>query len=134
MTRPVSNYEITFGPYQYGFYVGDGHEAWAALLRNPEDRSHVLGEHLERLGGRLICFYYAFSEYDGVAIFEAPDETTAAAALLAVIAPGHDRAIKTTALLTVDQALAGMRQAGGLRYRPPTEPEGGDWRPYHDGA
>ena len=109
-------------------------EAWAALLRNPEDRSHVLGQHLERLGGRLICFYYAFSEYDGVAIFEAPDETTAAAALLAVIAPGHDRAIKTTALLTVDQALAGMRQAGGLRYRPPTEPEGGDWRPYHDGA
>lgn len=32
MTRPVSNYEITFGPYQYGFYVGDGHEAWAVLL------------------------------------------------------------------------------------------------------
>ena len=106
-------------------------EAWAALLRYPEDRSRVLGEHLARVGGRLLGFYYAFSEYDGVAIFEAPDETTAAAALLAVVAPGHDRAIKTTALLTVEQVLAAMRQAGGLRYRPPTEREG-DWKPYHD--
>jgi len=28
-------------------------EAWAALLRSPEDRSRVLGEHLDRLGGQL---------------------------------------------------------------------------------
>ena len=54
-------------------------EAWAALIRNPEDRSQVLGDHLEKVGGKLLCFYYAFSEYDGVAIFEAPDETAAAA-------------------------------------------------------
>jgi uncharacterized protein with GYD domain len=106
-------------------------EAWAALLKHPEDRSRVLGEHLERMGGRLICFYYAFSEYDGIAIFEAPDETTAAAALLAVIAPGHDKAVKTTALLTVEQAMAGMRRAGQIKYRPPMEKDD-NWRPYHD--
>jgi uncharacterized protein with GYD domain len=106
-------------------------EAWAALIRNPEDRSRVLGDHLEKVGGKLLCFYYAFSEYDGVAIFEAPDETAAAAALLAVVAPGHDRSIKTTALLTVEQAMEGMRQASGLKYRPPME-TGADWRPYHD--
>jgi uncharacterized protein with GYD domain len=106
-------------------------EAWAALIRTPEDRSRVLGDHLEKVGGKLLCFYYAFSEYDGVAIFEAPDETAAAAALLAVVAPGHDRSIKTTALLTVEQAMTGMRQASGLKYRPPME-AGADWRPYHD--
>ena len=106
-------------------------EAWAALIRNPEDRSQVLGDHLEKVGGKLLCFYYAFSEYDGVAIFEAPDESAAAAALLAVVAPGHDRSIKTTALLTVEQAITGMRQASGLKYRPPME-AGADWRPYHD--
>ena len=66
-----------------------------------------------------------------MAIFEAPDETAAAAALLAVVAPGHDRSIKTTALLTVEQAMTGMRQASGLKYRPPME-AGADWRPYHD--
>jgi len=106
-------------------------EAWAALVKRPEDRSKVLGSLLEQLGGRLICFYYAFSEYDGVAIFEAPDEETAAAALLAVIAPGHDKAIKTTVLLTVEQAMAGMRRAAGISYRPPMAPPD-DWRPYHD--
>jgi uncharacterized protein with GYD domain len=106
-------------------------EAWAALVRRPEDRSKVFGDLLEQFGGRLICFYYAFSEYDGVIIFEAPDETAAAAALLAVVAPGHDRTIKTTALLTVEQAMEGMRRASGVRYRPPTESDR-DWRPYHD--
>ena len=106
-------------------------EAWAALVSRPEDRSKVLGELLERFGGRLICFYYAFSEYDGVAIFEAPDETAAAAALLAVIGPGHDKSIKTTALLTVEQAMEGMRRARGVRYRPPTQ-AADDARPYHD--
>jgi uncharacterized protein with GYD domain len=106
-------------------------EAWAALVRRPEDRSQVLAEHLARFGGRLICFYYAFSEYDGIAIFEAPDETSAAAALLGVVAPGHDKAIKTTVLLTVEEAMESMRRAAGVRYRPPTEPAD-NWRPYHD--
>ncbi|MDQ3699681.1 MAG: GYD domain-containing protein [Chloroflexota bacterium] len=106
-------------------------EAWAALVKHPEDRSKVLGRLLEEFGGRLICFYYAFSEYDGVFIFEAPDETTATAALLAVVAPGHDKSIRTTALLTVEQAVEGMRRANGVRYRPPTA-EPGDARPYHD--
>lgn len=106
-------------------------EAWAALVKRPEDRGKVMGQLLEQVGGRLICFYYAFSEYDGVAIFEAPDETTAAAALLAIVAPGHDKAIKTTSLLTVDQAVEAMGRASGLRYRPPTETEE-TFRPYHD--
>ena len=96
-----------------------------ALIRNPEDRSQVLGDHLEKVGGKLLCFYYAFSEYDGVAIFEAPDETVAAAALLAVVAPGHDRSIKTTALLTVEQAMTGMRQARRPQVPPADGGRGG---------
>ena len=107
-------------------------EAWAALVRRPEDRSKVLADLLESFGGRLISFYYAFSEYDGIAIFEAPDETAAAAALLAVVAPGHDKSIRTTQLLTVEQAMESMRRASGAKYRPPmASPD--DWRPYHDG-
>jgi uncharacterized protein with GYD domain len=106
-------------------------EAWSALLKRPEDRSKVLAQLLERFGGKLICFYYAFSEYDGIFIFEAPDETAAAAAILAVVSPGHDRTIKTTALLTVEQAMASMQQARGVRYRPPME-SADDAPPYHD--
>lgn len=32
MTRAVSEYGITFGPHQYGFYVGDGPKAWSVLV------------------------------------------------------------------------------------------------------
>ena len=106
-------------------------EAWSALVKRPEDRSKVLGQLLEEMGGKLICFYYAFSDYDGVFIFEAPDEVAAAGALLAVFGPGHNKAIKTTQLLTVEQALDSMRRAGGIRYRPPTE-KAETWRPYTD--
>nr|MBA2713953.1 GYD domain-containing protein [Rubrobacteraceae bacterium] len=49
-------------------------EAWAALTRSPEDRSEPLRGLLENMGGRLVSFYNSFGEYDGLVIFEAPDE------------------------------------------------------------
>lgn len=91
-------------------------EAWAAFVRSPEDRRTLLSEMLEKLGGRVLNLYYSFGEYDGVIIFEAPNETTAAAAVLAAITPGHLRASKTTVLLTVENAMEAMRQAGTLMY------------------
>ena len=107
-------------------------EAWDALVTHPEDRGRVLASHLERLGGRLICFYYAFSEYDGLAIYEVPSDTVAAAAVMAIAAPGHDKALRTTPLLTVEQAMEAMTQARGARYRPPMA-RADDWQPYGDG-
>jgi uncharacterized protein with GYD domain len=106
-------------------------EAWAALAKRPEDRSQVLSAWIQQFGGRLICFYYAFGEYDGVFIFEAPDETAAAGVLMGAFGPGHNRAIKTTALLTVEQAMESMARAKSARYRPPTE-AADTWRPYAD--
>jgi uncharacterized protein with GYD domain len=64
-------------------------ETWAALTRNPEDRSKALRRLLENMGGRLVSFYNSFGEYDGFFISEAPDEGTAAATVLAAISPGH---------------------------------------------
>ena len=49
-------------------------EAWKAFAKNPEDRSSVFRELVERLGGQLLSFCYCFGEYDGVVIFEAPYE------------------------------------------------------------
>lgn len=95
-------------------------EAWAALTRHPEDRTEVLGALLERAGGRLHSFYYSFGEFDGVLIYEAPDETAVTAAVLAATAAGHIKALKTTTLLPMDRALAAMRQAGTLAYSAPT--------------
>ena len=39
-------------------------EAWATMTKNPQDRSVVLAELIQKLGGRQISFYYCF---DGAA-------------------------------------------------------------------
>jgi uncharacterized protein with GYD domain len=94
-------------------------EAWAALTQNPEDRSEAIGGLLEALGGRLVSFYNSFGEYDGLIIFEAPDESTAAATLLAAITPGHLKSLKTTVLLSAEEGVDAMRRAGEMTYRRP---------------
>src|SRR5579859_6230584 len=64
-------------------------EALAAMAKNPQDRSVPVRELVQKSGGRLIGFYFCFGEYDGVALFEAPDDTTATAIALAAASPGH---------------------------------------------
>ncbi len=94
-------------------------EAWAALTRDPQDRSAAVGALMESMGGRLVAFYHSFGEYDGVIVFESPDDTSAAAGVLAAVSPGHVKAIKTTTLLSVEDAMEAMRRAGGVTYRRP---------------
>jgi uncharacterized protein with GYD domain len=94
-------------------------EAWAALARNPEDRSEVVRGLMEGMGGRMVSFYFSFGEYDGVIIYESPDDTTAAAGVLAAVTPGHIKAIKTTTLLSVEDAMDAMRKAGDVTFRRP---------------
>ncbi len=94
-------------------------EAWAALTQNPEDRSEAVRGLAEAMGGRLVSFYNSFGEYDGVIIFEAPDEGTAAAVLMAAITPGHIKALKTTGLLSAEQGVEAMRRAGETTFRRP---------------
>src|SRR5215472_15079415 len=85
-------------------------EAWAALAKNPQDRSVPIREVSEKLGARLVGLYYCFGEYDGVALVEAPDETTAMAIAIVAVTPGHVKAIRTTRLVTVEEAMEAMRK------------------------
>src|SRR5437764_3869492 len=78
-------------------------EAWASLVKNPQDRSAAGRELVQKLGGQVVGFYYCFGEYDGVAITEAPDDSAALAGAMALVAPGHIKAIKTTKLFTVEE-------------------------------
>ena len=94
-------------------------EAWAALTQNPEDRSEVFGRLAETMGGQLLSFYNSFGEYDVLVIYEAPDESTAAAIVLAAISPGHLSTVKTTVLLTAEEGVEAMRKAGGATYPAP---------------
>ena len=94
-------------------------EAWAALVDNPEDRSAAVRELTEAMGGRLVSWYLSFGDYDGLLIYEAPDDASAGAAVLAAARRGHLRAVKTTPLFSAEEAMEMMRRAGGTPFRAP---------------
>ena len=103
----------------YMTQVGYTSEAVAALTRNPEDRSEAFGRLAETMGGRLVSFYNSFGEYDVLVIYEAPDESTAAAIVMAAISPGHLSSAKTTVLLSAQEGMEAMRKAAEATYRAP---------------
>ena len=94
-------------------------DAMKALLDQPQDRSAAAREVAESLGGKLLGFWYAFGEFDGVFLMEAPDNATAAALAMAVGAGGALSEVETTVLLDMDEAQDAMRKAAAATYRPP---------------
>ena len=94
-------------------------EAWATLLDSPEDRSAPVRGLVEAMGGRLIGWYLSMGDYDGLLIYEAPDDASAGAAVLGAASHGHLRATKTTPLFSAEEALEIMRRAGGTPFRAP---------------
>src|SRR5919197_3402693 len=94
-------------------------QAWAALAKQPENRAEAFSKLAKELGGRLIDLYYCFGEYDGVVLFEAPDDSTASGMVIAAAVPGHLRSTRTTRLMTVNETVESLRKAGAVAYAPP---------------
>ena len=94
-------------------------DAMKALLDEPQDRSAAAREVAESLGGKLLGFWFAFGEFDGVFLMEAPDNASAAALAMAVGAGGALSELETTVLLDMDEAQGAMRKAAAATYRPP---------------
>ena len=95
-------------------------DTWATLIKNPQNRLEALRPVIERFGGTIEGFWYAFGEYDAVGIIQMPDNAKAAALSIAAAASGALKAFKTTPLMTIEEGIDAMRQAGGLGYRPPS--------------
>jgi uncharacterized protein with GYD domain len=95
-------------------------EAWRALIAQPQDRLAAVRAPIEKLGGKLIEGWFAFGEYDVVAITEMPDNVSAAAIAIAFAAGGACKGLRTTPLLTQQEALSAMKKAGESGYRPIT--------------
>ena len=94
-------------------------EAVQNLIKNPEDRSKVLRPLIEKLGGKLHAFYYTYGDYDGFAIIELPDSVSTVAASLIAGNPATLSKIKTTIIITVEEAIEAMKKAQGLTIAPP---------------
>ena len=94
-------------------------EAWARLIKKPEDRREVARAIVEKLGGRLHGFWYSFGQQDGFVLIEAPNNISAAAFSVGISAGGALRSAETTVLLTVEETIEMLGKAQGLPYRPP---------------
>jgi uncharacterized protein with GYD domain len=105
---PLYMYQLSYTP-----------EAVAALIREPQDRAEAVRPAIEALGGKLVAAGYPFGEYDAIVLFEAPDDTSAAAFSLAIAAGGAARSAKTTRLLSGQEWIESLRKAQASQYHPP---------------
>lgn len=72
---------------------------------------------IEKLGGRIHTSFFAFGEFDALAITEFPDNVSAAAIAIAFAGGGAVKSLQTIALMTTAEALEAIKKAGTCGYR-----------------
>ena len=92
-----------------------------AMVTHPQDRAETVRFAVEAFGGRLHSFFFCFGNYDGVCITEFPDIKTALASLMSIIGAGGLAGLKTTVLITQEEARTAMGLAHEVvsPYAPP---------------
>lgn len=83
-------------------------------------RRRAVQSFVEKAGGKLEGFYYAFGDTDLFIIADLPDAATAAAVSLAVNATGAAH-LRTTPLITPEDMDGAAKKA--IDYRPPGAPQ-----------
>jgi uncharacterized protein with GYD domain len=96
-------------------------EAFAALVKKPQDRASVVRAAAKKLGGSVSGLWGSFGEQDIVIILEMPDTVSAAAMMMAVNASGALKSSKITPLYSTEEGMAAAKKAQGSGYKPPTK-------------
>jgi uncharacterized protein with GYD domain len=84
------------------------------LKEGGSKRREATEKLIKSLGGKLVAYYFAFGDYDGIAIVEGVDNVDTSAAALIVGASGAVRT-KTTVLLTSDEVDRATQMSGNYR-------------------
>ena len=92
---------------------------WGKLVQRPENRLDAMRPVVEKLGGKLLAWYYTWGDYDVMVLLDVPGNVNAAAASMAIAAGGAVKDIKTTPLMSPDEGFDAMLLAQGAGYRPP---------------
>ena len=95
-------------------YTGEGLKG--LLKEGGSKRREAIEQLVKSMGGKLEAYYFAYGEYDGIAIVEGTDIINQLAGVLAINASGVVKTT-TTVLITpeeVDQAIKKIPS-----YRPP---------------
>ncbi len=95
--------------------------ATKALVDRPQNRTAPARTLIEGFGGKLQSYYFAFGEYDGIAICDFPDNLSVAACSMKAASTGAFARFETVALLTAAEAEAAMKKAheAKVQYTPP---------------
>jgi uncharacterized protein with GYD domain len=94
-----------------------GVEGYKGLQKDKASgRKAAVSAAAESLGGRLESMYFAFGEHDVFTVLDLPDNVSASALSLAVLASGLVHA-KTTPLLTIEETDQALQK--NLTYRAP---------------
>jgi uncharacterized protein with GYD domain len=89
-------------------------QAMAKLVKHPDDRSRYIKEIIEKMGGRMLAFYYTYGDFDGFVLAETPDSTSALAVNFAAANPEVLARTQTTICFPVNDAIQAMRKSEGL--------------------
>ncbi len=89
-------------------------EAVKGMIVRPEDRADAVSRLLSKAGGRLIGYYLTFGEYDFMAIAEIPNDTQAAAVLLAAASSGGVSDLRTTVAMDSIEAKGAFAAASDI--------------------
>ena len=93
-----------------------------AMVDNPQDREAAARPLIEAVGGKLHNLFFCFGKDDVVALVEAPDDATMAAAALVIGGSGAFSSGYTTSLMTAAEAMNSMAKAksAAASYKPAT--------------
>lgn len=93
-------------------------EALAALIATRENRTEIVKKAVKKLGGKLIGSWMSFGDYDVVLIVEMPDNVSAAALAMGAAGGGSLKSLKTTPLMSTEEAMEALAKAGSSGYKP----------------
>ena len=95
-----------------------------SMVERPDvDHAAQASAMVASLGVRLLGYWFAFGEFDGAALIEAPDNSAAGAVAMAIGGTGETSRFETTVLLTMNEAREAMRRAAAAAHLPPGEKE-----------
>jgi len=94
-------------------------EGWKALVKKPQNRIEAVRPAIEKLGGKIESGWFTFGDYDIMLIVEMPSNVDAGAIGIAFASGGACKAVKTTPLLSAEEAVEAMKKAAGSEYRAP---------------
>ena len=89
------------------------------LIQNPEDRAAAVKKLVESFGGKMLSFYYSYGDYDGTIIVDMPDNVSTLATVMTAFSGGGTSKLKTTVLISVEEAMTAMRKAKGMKLEQP---------------